>query len=196
MSAVKKPQPISVADYLAGELVSQVKHEYDGGHVYAMSGGRVAHSKIAINITGICYTQLKGKQCRPFNSDMKVHIPAPPRERFYYPDVSVVCRSNADDQLFQDEPVVVFEVLSQSTRRLDQGEKKDGYLQLASLAAYVLVEQETASVVVYRRQGSEFVTENYEGLEAELQLPEIGVTLPLSEVYADVEFKTEPDPEQ
>lgn len=195
MSAVRKLQPISVEDYLAGELVSEVKHEYDGGHVYAMAGNRVAHNKIAGNIFGACYTQLRGKPCRPYGSDMKVHIPAPPRERFYYPDVSVVCQSNADDAMFQDQPAVVFEVLSESTRRHDQGEKRDGYLQLTSVVAYVLIEQDSASLLVYRRRGNEFVREDYEGLDAAVLLPEIGVTLPLAEIYVDVEFKEEPQPE-
>jgi len=195
MSAVRKLQPISVEEYLAGELVSEVKHEYDGGHVYAMAGNRVAHNKIAGNIFGICFTQLKGKRCRPYGSDMKVHIPAPPRERFYYPDVSVICQSNADDAMYQDQPVVIFEVLSESTRRHDQGEKKDGYLQLASVTAYVLIEQDAASLLVYRRRGSEFVREDYEGLNATVQLPDVGVALPLAEIYADVEFKAESQPE-
>jgi Uma2 family endonuclease len=182
MSAVKKLQPISVEDYLAGELVSQVKHEYDGGYVYAMSGARNAHNRIATSITVAVGSRLVGKRCEPFNSNTKVRIPAPPRERFYYPDAMVVCESNSGDESYQDRPVVVFEVLSEGTRRLDQGEKKDGYLQLKSLGVYVLVEQAMAKVVVYRRQGREFLDEVYEGLEATVPLPEIGIVLTLIEL--------------
>jgi Uma2 family endonuclease len=195
MSAVKKVQPISVADYLAGELVSQVKHEYDGGYVYAMSGARNTHNRIATSIMIAVGSRLLGKPCEPFNSDTKVHIPAPQRERFYYPDALVVCEPNPGDQSYQDRPVVIFEVLSKRTRRLDQGEKKDGYLQLPSLSVYALVEQEMPKVVVYRRRGTEFLDEVYEGLETTIPLPEIGVVLPLSEIYRGVEFNAEIDPE-
>jgi Uma2 family endonuclease len=195
MSGVKKLQPISVEDYLAGELVSQVKHEYDGGYVYAMSGARVTHNRIATRITSALDSRLVCKGCEPFNSDMKVRIPAPPRVRFYYPDAMVVCDSNAGDESYQDRPVVIFEVLSQGTRRLDQGEKKDGYLQLPSLGVYALVEQEMAKVVVYRRHGKEFLDEVYEGLEATIPLPEIGIVLPLSELYRGIEFSPEIVPE-
>lgn len=195
MSAVKKLQPLSVADYLAGELVSQVKHEYDGGYVYAMSGGRNTHNRIATNITIAVGSRLIGKSCEPFNSDTKVRIPAPPRERFYYPDAMVVCEPNPGEQSYQDRPVAIFEVLSESTRRQDQGEKKDGYQQLESLAVYALVEQAMAKVIVYRRRGGEFVDEVYEGLEAAIPLPEIGVELPLSEVYRGVRFSAEIDGE-
>lgn len=140
-------------------------------------------------------SRLLGKPCEPFNSDTKVHIPAPPRERFYYPDALVVCEPNPGDQSYQDRPVVIFEVLSKRTRRLDQGEKKDGYLQLPSLSVYAIVEQEMPKVVVYRRRGTEFMDEVYEGLEATIPLPEIGVLLPLSEIYRGVEFNAEIDPE-
>lgn len=90
---------------------------------------------------------------------------------------------------------MIFEVLSKRTRRLDQGEKKDGYLQLPSLSVYAIVEQEMPKVVVYRRRGTEFMDEVYEGLEATIPLPEIGVLLPLSEIYRGVEFNAEIDPE-
>ncbi|WP_425618241.1 Uma2 family endonuclease [Anatilimnocola sp. NA78] len=192
MSAVKKLQPISVADYLAGELVSRVKHEYVGGHVYAMAGARVAHNRIATNVVGLTHAQLKGKRCQPFNSDMKVHVPKPPQERFYYPDASVVCQSNPAEDSYQDQPVVIFEVLSQQTRRLDEGEKKDGYLRIPSLAVYVLIEQEAAAVVVHRRTASGFVREEFVGLDATIPLLEIEVSLPLAEIYAGVEFVPEP----
>ncbi len=91
--------------------------------------------------------------------------------------------------------MVIFEVLSKRTRRLDQGEKKDGYLQLPSLCVYALVEQEMPKVVIYRRCGTEFVDEVYEGLEASIPLPEIGVVLPLNEIYRGVGFDAEIDPE-
>ena len=188
MSAVKKLSLISVEDYLAGELVSPVKHEYVDGRVYAMAGGRNVHNIIALNIAARLLTRLSGKPCQPFNSDNKIRIPRPPSEKFYYPDVSVVCEPNPLQFTYQERPVVLFEVISESTRRADEGEKQDGYLSLPSLAVYALVEQDSALVNVYRRRGDIFESETLEGLNATLDLVEIGTTLPLTEIYQRVEF--------
>lgn len=191
MTVAKKLEAISVADYLAGELVSPIKHEYVGGVVYAMAGGRVSHQVIATNITTAIGYRLRGKRCQAFNSDMKVRVPPPPRERFYYPDASIVCRSNPPEDSYQDEPVVIFEVLSKKTERIDKGEKLDAYQSLPSLAVYALVEQESALMTIYRRQGSGFVPERYDGLSAIVPLPEVEIELPLSEVYERVDFRPE-----
>jgi len=115
---------------------------------------------------------------------------------FYYPDVSVICRPNPQNDAFQDEPIVLFEVLSKATRRIDLGEKKDFYLTIPSLDVYALIEQETAAVVVFRRTGNGFVREVYEGIDAVLPLPEVGVDLPLAEIYDTVEFTPEPSDEE
>ncbi len=115
-----------------------------------------------------------------------------PTERFYYPDASVIGRSNPANEYFQDEPVVVAEVLSNSTRRLDEGEKKDAYLTIPSLAVYLLVEQATARIVVYRRADRSFVAEVYEGLDAIVRLSEIETELPLADVFDGVSFHPEP----
>src|SRR5713226_6327466 len=125
MSAVKKPDLISVENYLEGELVSSIKHEYVDGRVYAMAGARIVHNDIAVNTITALRVRLRGGRCRPQNSDTKIRIRSQRRQRFYYPDASVVCRSNCHHDSFQDKPVVVAEVLSKSTRRLDEGEKQD-----------------------------------------------------------------------
>lgn len=192
MSALKQHSLISVSDYLAGELVSHVKHEYLGGIVHAMAGARVVHNTIATNALGSLHARLKGRRCRPFNSDMKVRVRLPTQLRFYYPDASVICRSNAPHDSFQDDPVVLIEVLSRSTRRVDLGEKKDAYLTIPSLCVYALIEQETAAVVVYRRTDQGFVREDYEGLDAIIPLTEIETELSLAEIYDGVEFIPEP----
>jgi Uma2 family endonuclease len=193
MTAVKKPKLISVEDYLAGELVSPVKHEYLGGMVYAMAGASNAHNLIAGNTFGSLHGRLRGKRCRPFNSDTKIRLRLPQQVRFYYPDVSVVCRPNPQGDSFQDEPAVIFEVLSRQTRRTDEGEKKDCYLTIPSLSVYLLVEQATAAVVAYRRTEHGFVREVYEGLDAVVPLGEIETELPLPEIYEGVQFITEPE---
>lgn len=195
MSAVKKLIQISVEDYLAGELVSTVKHEYLGGVVYAMAGGSNAHDLIATNVLGSLHARLRGHQCRPYNSDTKIRIRLPHQVRFYYPDVSVVCRPNPQADSFQDEPAVIVEVASSNTRRTDEGEKKDAYLTIPSLCAYLIVEQESPAVVLHRRTDQGFAAEAYESLDAVIPLAEIETDLPLAEVYDGVEFTPEPQDE-
>ena len=190
MTHIGRSNWISEQDYLAGELVSPIKHEYIGGTVHAMAGAGNRHNTITVNITGELRSRLKGRPCQPFNSDTKIHIRLPTHTRYYYPDASVVCRSNPDSDSFQDDPVVVVEVLSNSTRRLDDGEKRDGYLTIPSLRVYLLVEQDEATVIAYRRTEQGFVREIASGRNAVLSLPEIGIELPLSEIYDRVEFET------
>ncbi|MGE0606291.1 MAG: Uma2 family endonuclease [Pirellulales bacterium] len=195
MTAAQKLNLVSVEDYLAGELTSPVKHEYLGGVVYAMTGARNVHNLIATNATVGLGSRLRGGKCKAYNSDTKVRIRLPAQWRFYYPDVSVVCQPNPPDDSFQDSPIAIFEVLSKSTRRIDEGEKKDSYLTIPALCVYALIEQETAAVVVHRRTEQGFIREVYEGPDAILPLPEIKTELPLAEIYDGVAFSPEPQEE-
>jgi hypothetical protein len=131
MTAALKWNLISVEDYLAAEMISPTKHEYVGGVVHGMAGGRIAHNVIKGNIFGYSFARLRGNRCRPFDSDMRIRVDFSDHIRFYYPDVSVICRSNPPTDSFQDQPVVIFEVLSKKTRRIDIGEKKDAYLTIS-----------------------------------------------------------------
>ncbi|MFA5507292.1 MAG: Uma2 family endonuclease [Vulcanimicrobiota bacterium] len=185
MSIARQFDFIPVEEYLASELDSPIKHEYLGGAVYAMSGATNAHNRVATNLTSALWARLSGP-CEAFNSDTKIRIRLPGNTRFYYPDASVVCRSNPPNAAFQDAPTVVAEVLSDSTRRLDFGEKKEAYLTIPSLEVYLLVEPERLKVIAYRRTEQGFVKEEWEGLAAVLPLPEISVELPLGEIYKNV----------
>ncbi len=196
MSTAPERQPISVEEYLRGELKSQVKREYLGGFVYAMAGAKNAHNQIASNILSALGARLRGKPCQPFNSDTKVRVKLPTHVRFYYPDVSVVCDRNPPADTFQDRPVIIVEVLSRSTRRDDQTEKKEAYLTIPTLQVYLLVEQDVPAIVLYRRTDQGFVYESYADLGATIPLGEIEAELPLEEVYERIEFLPEPDEEE
>lgn len=191
MSAAPKWDIVSVEEYLAGELASPVKHEYLGGVLYAMAGARNAHNLIASNTLVAVGVRLRGTPCQPYNSDTKIRLRVGTQTRFYYPDLSIVCAPNPPEDSFQDEPAVLFEVLSHRTRRIDEGEKKDAYLTIPSLNVYVLIEQETPAAMVWRRAGAGFVREVYTGLDAVVPLPEVGIDLPLSEVYGTLQFTPE-----
>jgi Uma2 family endonuclease len=188
MTAALKWDLVPIEEYLAGELASSIKHEYLSGVVYAMAGARNRHNRIASNTLGALHALLRGRPCQPYNSDTKIRIRLPGQTRFYYPDVSVVCRSNPDTDSFQDEPALIVEVPSAGTRRTDGGEKKDAYQTIPSLNVYMLVEQLAPVITVFRRTQSGFVREVYEGLDAVIPLAEIEIVLPLVEVYAGVTF--------
>jgi Uma2 family endonuclease len=196
MSAALKLQQVSVSDYLAGEHDSPVKHEYLGGFVYAMAGATNAHNRIASNILGELHARLRGKSCRSYNSDTKIRVKLPTHTRFYYPDVSVICDSNPSTESYQDRPVIIVEVLSNKTRRTDQGEKKDAYLTIPTLQLYLLMEQECAAVTVYRRTDQGFIQQAHTNLESIIPLPEIDADLPLAEIYEGVDFTPEPEEEE
>ena len=179
---------VSPEDYLEGELRSEVKHEYLAGVVHAMAGARNVHNDIAGNIFAALHAQLRGQPCRPHNSDTKVRLRLPTGLRFYYPDAQVTCQPNPPTDSYQDQPIVVAEVISAATRRTDEGEKLDGYCALPSLEVYMLVESERALVIAYRRAATGFVREVFSGLDAVIPLACIGAALPLAEIYERVVF--------
>ena len=184
MTAWIKPAEISIAEYLAGEEISTVKHEYLGGTVHAMAGATNRHNVIAVTGLGLLFGMLRGKSCQPFNSDTKIRIAGAEQTRFYYPDAMVVCHPNPQSDHFQDHPVVVVEVLSESTRRTDLGEKRDTYLTIPSLQVLLLVESEEMAVKVHRRRADGgFAVEHYVGSDDVIPLPEIEANLPLAELY-------------
>jgi len=193
MSSAKKLNLVSVKDYLAAELDTPIKHEYVDGHVYAKADERNLHNHIVGNTTGALHVRLRGRPCQPFNSSTKIRIRFPGHYRFYYADALVTCRPNPPNDHFQDEPAVVFEVLSRHTHRIDHGEKNDAYQTIPSLKVYVLIEQEMPAAVAYRRTKDGFVREVYQGLDAVVPLGEIGVDLPLADIYENVGFVAEPD---
>jgi Uma2 family endonuclease len=191
MTAAKQIQLVSVDDYLAGELASDVKHEYAGGYVYAMAGARNAHNKVAVAFVSVMHATLRGRPCQPFNSDTKVRVRMPTHTRFYYPDGMVVCEPNPDGDTFQDRPVVIAEVVSEATRRIDEGEKRDAYLTIPTLASYLLIETDRPRVAVHERTDDGFVARLYEGLDAAVPLQAINIELSLTDLYERIDFAVE-----
>ncbi len=190
MTALKQQNFITIHDYLAGEEISDVKHEYIGGTVHAMAGATNRHNSIATSALLSLGSQLRGKSCQPFNSDTKVRIEFPDHTRLYYPDAMVVCDSRSSTDHFQDRPVVIVEVLSDSTRRADLGEKRDAYLTIPSLKVLIFVETDFASVILHRRKAEGgFAIEHHAGLDSVIDLPEIEATMCLADIFERVEFE-------
>jgi len=183
MSAVAQVQQyISVEDYLEGERLSDVRHEYVGGQVYAMAGASDDHNRIATNICGELRERLRGKRCEPFMADMKLKIPD--SQAFYYPDVLVACDPSDNATYFRERPTVVFEVLSPDTERTDQRERRYAYALIPSLRVYVIVAQDKQQLTVLRRaRTAPWKSEIVEGKNAVLKLPELKLEIPLARIY-------------
>ncbi len=186
MSFAAQLRPVPIEEYLDGESRAQRKHEYVEGVIYAMVGATNTHNLIATNVTGLLHSQLRGQACRVFNADAKVRVRLPSGTRFYYPDASVVCQPNQPGESFNDAPVVIVEVLSESTRRTDEHEKREAYAAIDALLVYVLLEQDTSAAVVYRRGDAGFAREIFVGRDAVIPLTEVGCELRLADVYANV----------
>ncbi len=173
----------SVEGYLAGERVSQQKHEYLAGVIYAMASTSIGHDRIANNIVRELGNQLRGRRCEVFSSDVKVRIRSNGGEFYYYPDATVDCGGAGDSSLFAEEPRVIFEVMSPDTERIDRGEKLANYQALPSLEVYALVDQFHIAVSAYRRSGSGWKMEFLTDKDHLLEMPGIGCTLPLAAMY-------------
>jgi Uma2 family endonuclease len=199
MSSADKPELVSVEDYLAREEVARFKSEYIDGWIRAMTGASIRHNCIAGNCFLNLGNTLRGKPCKPYNSDTKVRIIREGKRRFYYPDVQVVCESNDPLSVFQDRPVLIIEVLSPSTRANDLLEKLEAYQSIPSLECYIVLEQHQPIATLWRRSQRGWIKETIQGIDTTIELPFLNCTLALRDIYEDIEFTDtcvqEPDPE-
>ena len=186
MGAFPKPR-MSVEEYLELDRHSEVPLEYHDGEVFPIGWDGLWHGNIILNVSGALVTRLEGKPCRPTTTARVC-----PRERKYvYPDLMVYC---GKAQFLPDgesvgNPTIIFEILSRATRNYDYGEKFILYRKLRTLREYVLIAQDQPLIETYRfsEDGSWRLTSD-SGLTAEVALHSVGVSLPFSEIYKDVEF--------
>jgi Uma2 family endonuclease len=179
---------ITEQDYLAAEAQAVEKHEYVDGAVYARAGASEAHNRIAARLIALLDAQLRGKPCEPFGSDMKVRVQVG-TSRFYYPDAMVACEPEDSGHGWREKPKVLFEILSDETRRIDEQEKRFHYLQIPCLHVYGRIEQDRAAAVIDRRslnEETDWKTEEVIGMEAVMEIPELGLRVPLRELYERV----------
>ncbi len=174
-------QEISEQDYLAGELVSEVKHELIGGSVYAMAGASANHGRISGNIFAAFLQHLQNDKtsCEPFLADMKVKT----GKNFFYPDVLIACEQE-ENEYYRNAPLIIVEVLSQSTRKRDNTLKRLSYQNIPSLQEYVLIEQDFVDIEVCRRN-KHWQPEHYY-LGDDVYFGAIELTISVEEIYARV----------
>jgi Uma2 family endonuclease len=175
-------------EYLAIERGAEYKSEYVDGVMYAMAGGSERHNLIAANLIIAIGAQLRDRPCRIYPSDLKVRVPD--SKRFFYPDVSIVCgevRFADDERDVVLNPVVVVEVLSDSTAAFDRGKKFQSYQQIESLREYLLVSQDEYVVEHFLRQDDgHWLYTKAGGLDEAIALPVVKCRLALSDVYSKV----------
>jgi len=172
---------LSPEDYLALEQASDVKHEYVGGHIFAMVGARDSHNTVALNIASRLKERLRGGPCRVFISDMKLRVEA--ADAFYYPDVFVSCDPRDTEPYVKRYPILVVEVLSPTTEAVDKREKLRHYRMLDTLREYMLVSPELKSVDIYRRDAGGGWTAYSLGAEDPVELASITVRMSHEEVF-------------
>ncbi len=175
---------MSLHEYLAFEEKSPIKHEYVSGEVYTMTGVTTRHNLITLNIARHLHDAARSHGCRVFATDVKLQA----ADRVYYPDVIVACGKAAEVELIIQEPSLVVEVTSPSTRATDRREKLDSYRRIPSLGMYLIVEQRRRHVLVYARDANgEWVRGEVVG-ENDIPIPALDTRISLDEIYEGIEL--------
>ncbi|MEG4285511.1 Uma2 family endonuclease [Microcoleus sp. A006_D1] len=187
MIANKSQNYISPEEYLKLEELSQIKHEYIQGEVYAMAGASDAHVTVAGNLFALLRNHVRGSGCRVYMSDMKARIES--KNLYYYPDVMVSCdERDKAFQSFKRHPCLIIEVLSKGTEGLDRGDKFADYQELETLQEYVLISQKRQRVECFRRNAEGlWVLQSYTP-GSEVYLASVHFRTTMDAIYEDVVF--------
>lgn len=184
------PPTLTPAQYLDWEAQQPEKHEYINGQVYAMGGGSVNHSRIAIRLTALLDTHLDGSPCIPGNSDLKIRIPN--TSNYTYPDASVSCDDrDRDTPNYFTYPCLIIEVLSKSTEAYDHGGKFRLYQQNPALIDYLLVSSTQIEIDLYHKEASgQWILVNYKAGDT-IELSSIGLQFPIEQIYRNLTLTPE-----
>jgi Uma2 family endonuclease len=186
MTISKNQFYISPEDYLEGEQVSPIKHEYRRGHVYAMVGAKKPHIVIASNLIILLGNHLEDSPCLVLTSDIKVRLEE--ANCYYYPDVAVTCDErdiNSTDDFIR-YPTLIIELLSPSTAAFDRGEEFADYQTLPSLREYVLINQSEMSVECFRISESEGWVSQIYGIGDEVCFNSVDFRCDIAAIYRKV----------
>lgn len=185
-----RKQKMSVEEYLDFENASTEKHEYYQGEIFAMSGAKVPHNEISLNFATVLKNKLRGKPCKPYNSDQRIHIES--NTLFTYPDISIFCEKmqtlNNDDYNALN-PSVIIEVLSKSTKNYDRGEKFKLYRDIATLKEYILVDSESVHIEIFRlNEKNHWELEEYNYQHNSIDIKAINETILIKDIYEDLSY--------
>ena len=182
---------MTVNEFLAWEESQELRWEFDGFDPVAMTGGTRAHEIIGGNILIAVQTRLAGGKCRAFGANLKVEVAG----RIRYPDAFVTCTPGSAKQTVIRDPVVMFEVLSESTSRTDRITKLREYGATPSVQRYVILEQDAIAAMVFVRKGTDLVAEALT-TDDTLRMPEIDIEVPMAEFYTGIELADEIETDQ
>lgn len=177
---------ISAQEYLQMERNSPHRHEFIDGLVYMMTGASRRHNTIALVVQGLLRNKL-ARPCRPYALDVKVQIHVATSERYFYPDVLVTCSDLDSDPYIIRQPVLIIEVVSESTKEFDRGEKFTAYKLLPAFQEYLLVQQDRPEIELFRKRTG-WQAEKY-GLNDEISFESVQLTLSISAFYSDIDFQ-------
>jgi Uma2 family endonuclease len=182
---------MTLDEFLAWEQKQQLRWEFDGSVPMAMTGGTAAHSAIQLNLYLAVGGRLRGQRCRMYTADLKIQV----ADSIRYPDGFVVCSPVSGPTLVVTHPVVVFEILSPSTAGVDFGVKNEEYRDTPSIQRYVMLAQDEQRATVFERIDDDWVGHIMSG-DVVLRMPEIGIEIPLAELYIGVQFPSgKPSPD-
>lgn len=192
MNQSQEKLKMTTEEYLKFERASEIRHEYYDGEIFAMTGAKVNHNRIGSNINRFLGNQLADRSCDVFLSDMRVKIQGV--DKYTYPDVVVVCGDlELEDEKFDTllNPVVIIEILSNSTELYDRGEKFAHYRLIPSLQEYILISQYHCKVEKFIRgdDGIWRIFDPYTNIDTKIKLESIDCRLLLSEIYHRVKFE-------
>ena len=176
-------KPMTLEQFLAWEARQELRYEFDGFEPIAMTGGTRAHAAIQRNLAIAVGSRLRGTPCQFFGPELKIEA----QGKIRYPDGFVVCTPGEPRSTVVRDPVVVFEVLSNSTASTDRIVKNREYQSIPSVRRYVMLEQERIAATVFERLEDDWVG-HILAEEAILRMLEIGIDVPLPELYTDVQF--------
>jgi Uma2 family endonuclease len=190
MSLARKYRRLSAAEYLAAENDGSWRHEFINGAVFAMAGASRWHNLIRNQLV----SRLMGhvaQDCGVFGGEMKLQIKNNNDERYYYPDVFVSCDPNDRDLYSCSTAVLVVEVLSPSTERIDRFEKFEAYKSIPSLLEYGLLTQDAMELELFRRR-TDWQREFYQQ-DNTVTFESVGLTINVSSLYRGINFDN-PEP--
>jgi Uma2 family endonuclease len=170
-------------EYLRFEESSLEKHEFYRGEIFAMAGASERHNIIQTNLILTLGSRLKGKPCRPFGSDFRIHIPE--NTLYTYPDISIICgKFPSTEGEPAQRPVVIIEILSESTNHYDRSEKFQLYRDIPTLKEYILVDSERVVIEAFRiNERHKWELETYPTTANDLLIPALELSIPLQEIY-------------
>lgn len=170
---------LNFEEYLAIEQQSPIRHEFVGGTMHAIAGASRRNSEVTGTIFAALFASARAGGCRLFITDMKLRTST----ATYYPDVMAVCAEPPDSDFYEESPCLLVEVLSPSTRQIDQREKLAAYGQIESLQSYLIVDPDLERITVHARDPDGEWSVSIIGPSEVAEVPCLHVSLSVDETF-------------